>query len=323
MVCFCAVFFELWRHASWICALFAQVAAVGSVRIELPATDAAWARDALDGCNEALGTERCQISEAGNATDAGWFVSVEWQDASRLRARITLRPPAGHAVAVATREVAFSPADDLEKRYRAVGVIIAAHVIARVSTPETVPAEPQPSPVEQAAPDAAVGRVVWGLDLGLRMGPGLDRGAPRYGALLRAWLRPTGAPWAMLASLRGSHRFENPALSWLSASAGLRWDLAPMAWPVQLEWRTELALQRFQASARDPDSGARASAGAWRWGPMLGLEAVRLLGGGLGLFGGLEASYLRPSLRVEVRGREVGKESALRWAGLLGLRWTP
>jgi hypothetical protein len=163
---------------------------------------------------------------------------------------------------------------------------------------------------------------VWSVDLAVLAGPGLDRGAPRAGAMLRGLFRPFDAPLSGLLSVRAARRWDgkDPSLLWLGATAGLALRLQTPARPLALEARAELQLLRVQAEAADPESGAHESGGVSRLGGQLGLEVHAALGGRLSAFAGAEITALFPSIYLEVGGFEVGAERNLGWGGLAGLR---
>jgi hypothetical protein len=318
---------NLWIHLWLLPALFADL-----VAIESEPADPQLAPIAVESCSGALGSGSCRTLSAPDEP-ADWFARVIWDEPAGLRARIEIRRGTREAEPSSVRTVEFSAADAPAQRARAVGLIIAAFVMeharaaeAELPAPEPAPPpEPAPASEPEAAADEPAPRPpvpVWSVDLAVLGGPGLDRGAPRVGAMLRGLFRPFDAPLSALLSVRAARRWdgEDPSLLWLGATAGLALRLQTPARPIALEARAELQLLRVQAEAADPESGAHDSGGVLRRGGQLGLEAHAALGGRLSVFAGAEITALFPSIYLDIGRVEVGAERHLGWGALAGLR---
>jgi hypothetical protein len=223
------------------------------------------------------------------------------------------------------REIEFSQADELEQRHKALGLIIAAYVVANTrSAPEPEPvASPSPEPAPEPRELAPSPRrfAIWNGDIGLTAGPGLDRGEPRFGLMLRGVVRPIDIALGGLLSLRAARRFndDNPVL-WVSGSAGLALLLQAPASPLAVETRLEAIAQRMHTQAQDPISGERDEGGVWRFGGQLGLELQLRLASSIFLFAGADLEMLLPAVHLAVAGRSAGVEKPFAWGGLAGLR---
>jgi hypothetical protein len=310
----------------WIGVWLLQALLTDSVVIESSAFEPRLAQATIDSCNTALGDGHCRAaSQAGAA--AAWFVRIGWEDAEQLRARIEFRREPDAIEPDAVREIEFSQADAPEQRHKALGLIIAAYVVASMRSapepdrPEPSPSPPAPAPEPAASAPAPRRFATWSGDLGLTAGPGLDRGEPRFGLMLRGVVRPFDIALGGLLSLRAARRFDTTPVLWLSGSAGLALLLQTPSSPLAVETRAELVAQRMQAEARDPGSGERDEAGVWRLGGQVGLELQLRLADGFFLFGGADLGLLLPTVHIAVAGRRAGVEQALDWGGLLGLRY--
>lgn len=321
---------SLWIHFWLLPALLADL-----VAIESDPPDPDLAQIAIESCSDALGAGRCQAAGASDAA-ATWFVRVTWQPPERRRARIEIRHGARDATPASVRVVEFSAADDLAQRNRAIGLIIAAYVIEQsppAPATEVAPApapEPAPRPAafappaaeeEPAAPATAETRApAWGADLALLAGPGLDRGAPRLGLMLRGFARPLQLPLAALLALRLARRAGDTAVLWIGGAAGLALRLRTPLSALAFELRGEFALERLHAEASDELSGMQQSGGAYRYGGRFGLEAHVALGARFALFAGGELSALVPNVYLDVGGEPAGRDRTIGWGGLAGVR---
>jgi hypothetical protein len=290
-------------------------------------------------CSATLGRGRCRPGTQGDSEEPSvWYAVVVWLDSDHLRARVQFRR---RGELWAQRDVEFNSTDSTEQRERALGLIVAAYAMgSQASAPEEPATEPdEPTPKLQPAPARPAPEGVpggprdegpsddeplpdpssYGVDTGVFLGPGLDRGASRVGILVRPWVRPFTAPLVGLVQVRGSMRPDDPLVTWLSASAGVGGRLEPKDSLVAVELHLEAVGERLIASAEDP-SGMRESKGVYRFGGRLGGELQIPQRTPVSGFVGVEGSLLRPRVDVSVANREVGSEPAVGWAVLLGLR---
>jgi hypothetical protein len=316
----------LWIHLWLLPVLVADV-----VAIDAEPADPQLETIAIESCSGALGSGSCRADDARHEP-ADWFARVIWSEPEHLRARIEIRRATRDAEPSSVRTVEFSTADEPAQRERAVGLIIAAFVMEHARTagieagteapPPAAEPAPAPAPEIETGRDAAAPLPVWSVDLALLAAPGLDRGSPRAGAMLRGLFRPFDPPLSVGLGIRAARRWDDgdPSILWLGATAGLALRVQTPARPLAVEARAELQLQGMQAEAEDPVSGAHASKGISRRGGQLGLEAHVALGSSVSLFAGGEISALFPAIYLDVGGVEVGVERSLGWGALIGLR---
>lgn len=290
-------------------------------------------------CSATLGRGRCRAGSEEAGAASVWYAVVAWLDEQHLSARVQFRR-AGELWA--QRDVSFNPTDSAEQRERALGLIVAAYAMGtQASAPEEPRSEPapatQPEPPAEQSPSTSVTAAPpprdagtsddetetapsrYGVDTGVFLGPGLDRGASRVGLLLRPWLRPSNAPVLGIVQVRGAMRPDDPLVTWLSASLGIGARLEPEASLVAVEAHLEAVGERWIASAED-STGARESKGVYRFGARLGGELQIPQRSTVSGFVGVEGAFLRPKVDVAVADQTVGSEPSLSWAVLLGLR---
>jgi hypothetical protein len=304
----------------WIYFWLLPAVAADLVVVENATTDPQSTHVTIESYNAAIGA--CDA-----AHDPGtWYALVNWDEA-HLHARIEIHHGQPSGTPSSVREVDFTESDALEQRQRAVGLIIAAYVLenARAQTPPTQAAATSPvappPPSDTASTAEAIRQPSYGVDLALLAGPGLDRGAARFGTMLRGFARPFDAPLLLLVSARMAQRFDVPAVMWLSGSAGLALHLQAHDSPWALETRAELVLQRIEVRAKDLDTGTSATEGAWRSGGQLGLEAHAALSRDFYVFGGAELGVLFPAVHATAGGHNAGTDPRVGWGGLIGLRY--
>lgn len=279
--------------------------------------------DAAESCSGVLGKGRCRAID-GQAAPGGprFRVVVVFDDETQQTARIELHEAPGDAPR-ASRSVGFAPDDTLVERYRAIGLIAAAQVLsiepdlARKPAEPRQPSRPAPGEAQRAAPSGPERRNPWGLDLAGVAGSGLDRGAPRFGALARPFWAPFG-PVAFELGLRFAARPDDPFVSWSSISLGASLRLSPRAFPLGIRLRAGARGSLLVAST--DAAGESDSSSAFQLGPELGAELSWPEGATAAAFAGGELELPRPRLRVEVRGREAGQVPSVVAGGLLGVR---
>jgi hypothetical protein len=301
--------------------------AVGAIAIEAPPEDREVAQGAIDSCNEALGQPSCRLGAPDEAS-AAYYVRVAFFDAAKLEAQVEIRDRPESDAKIAVRHVAFSPADDLRQRYRALGLVVAAYVVGNPAVSEEpppvakpTPPPPSPSP-EPEPPDEPLPSVSGGADLGGLVGAGLNRGAPRFGVLLRGFVRFGELPLLPMLGVRLAYRADRPALYWLSGDAGLAVELTPHESAFGVAVRGAFVVERLIAQAEN-DDGASDSGAKTRVGGRLGVDLFLRLAPGFWLFGGGDASLLTPRVELDVAGAEVGEDPRLGWSGSIGLRVAP
>jgi hypothetical protein len=335
--------------APFITWLLLQAAITDTVAVESEPRAPELEQVLLDGCSAALGAaDRCRSASAAqpNPAPPTWFVRVEWsEDGKHARIAFRLHDAAGELTEL--RDVSFAEGDSAEQRSKAVGLIVAAYVVqqaeARAQDAQRKAAGAQPEPPAESGSDSdsdsdsgsdsdsdsgsdsdSERRVppVWGLDLALYGGPGLQHGAPRFGLLARGLAWPLSLPIAGVVGVRAAERFEQPELRWLSGTLGLAASLLPPQAPGGLELRAEAAAQNVRATAKQPAGTAREHDDVWRFGGFVGLDGWVELGAGFALLGGMELALFRPRVHLEIQGNEVGLDPAVSWSGAFGVRYT-
>jgi hypothetical protein len=269
-----------------------------------------------------LGPGRCHAIDRHAAPGGPRFrVVVVFDDETQQTARIELHERPDDALR-AVRSIGFAPDDTLVERYRAIGLIAAAQVLsiepdlARKPAPAPEPPRLAAQEAKLAAPSGSEQRDTWGLDLAGVGGSGLDRGAPRLGALARPFWGPFG-PVAFELGLRFAARPDDPTVSWSSVSLGASLRLSPRALPLGIRLRAGARASLVVAST---DAGHGDSSSALQLGPELGAEVSWPGSGPAAAFLGGELEIPRPRLRVELRGREAGEVPSVVAGGVAGVR---
>jgi hypothetical protein len=299
--------------------------------------EAGAARSVASSCSEVLGEGRCKALDAPlQSTSAHWYVVVVFANDARVQARIEVRR-ATSSESVAARDVQFAPDDSPEERHRAVGLIAAAQVLAlepdlgRKPEPEPPPPEPEPEPEppppepepEPPHPEPETTKAPtarrWGFDLGAFGGPFVDRGAPRFGLAARPFVQVLG-PLLVEVSLRAALRPDEPSL--FSGSAGLGLGLLLTPEHAELEVRTHLAFvaHKLVASARDDSTGERDTSQVVQLGPAIGADLAWPGASDVSFVLGAELEAPRPRIRLELRGRDAGRQPSVLWTAGAGVR---
>lgn len=301
-----------------------------AVGIYAPGADASQVDAAVEGCNQALGDERC--APARSETNTEWVATITWSDAEYRLAHVLLVRPGQEPAEEVTRDVEFGPEDPLEQRFRAVGLIVAAYVIASghatPEQPEPLPSEP-PEPPLGAPPKALAPpkapeprrRGKWGLDGAALMGGDLARERIGLGGMLRPWWRPPQLPLFALMQGRWMRSGNRLQAEWVSSSLGLGAHLQPRGARLGIELRIEGVAQHVSLLASDARTQRVERAEAWRFGARGGVDFVVDVAESWALFVGGDASALRPRLVVDVAGEAVGRERPVLWEGLAGIRF--
>lgn len=314
----------------WLPFLLLSPLVTGQVSIELPGASEE-ARDRIEqACNRALGEGRCVAASqplpaptpAQAAADAEGHprtVRVLWASDGR-RARLIFlggsdTPP---------RELSFSEQDPMPARWEAVGLVIAAYVLAdgRRTTPAATSEPPPPSTPAPSAPPSSPDPPRWAADLRLAVGPGLDRGAARFGLGLQGALRPWPAPILLLGQLEAAKRFEAPDVRFWSGGVGLGLWLPMPAPRLSLQLDLTAVAEHVEVSAIDPSSGLRDDGSQLRWGGRLAAALVACVSERVCVLGGARISALSPAVRVEILGTPAGRLDAVGFDALIGVRIT-
>lgn len=296
-------------------------AIVDSVVVELPTGRTAEASATLESCELNLGAERCRSSdEAG--PQPHWYAIVTWRDEQQLQAHVELHRTTRAGPLENVREIAFSDADSLEQRYRAIGLLIAFYVVAgRSQQPEEAPNAPLPPatpPLRPAPPQEH--DVAWGLDLSGLVGSGLEVNQRRAGGALRGWVAPFVVPVRPLFGLDWAAASGMADAIWLEGSVGAALRLEPFGAPLGLELRVEALAQRLSLSAQRGDRSDR----EWltRYGARTGLDVVLELTTGFAIVVGGQGSLVTPEYSVEVEAEPAGGEHVPAWDVLGGARFS-
>lgn len=294
-----------------------------------PGAEEAELAAAVEGCNQALGEQRCSAPRP--VEQSAWAATILWSDAERRRAHVQLAPVGGRGEELVTREVTFGPDDPLEHRFRALGLILAAYLVASGASEEGVPSAQErpraPSPTPSGgSPERDVARTVepaWGLDALATLGSGMGREALALGGALRPWWALPGVPLRVLgqARWRTAEAAMDLRAQWMSGALGLTAVLPIPQTVLSLELRTEALIELVHVQATDQDSGRKEAASLLRFAPRAGAELTFRLAAPWALLVGSDAEYLGRPLRVDVAGQPAGAETSWALQGLVGLRF--
>ena len=298
-----------------------------SVAIALePASESAVVEQVARSCEEAIGEGRCRNAlELSPAAVVTWYALIRVEDPNAPELKIEFHDRNAAGTLIETRALTFSERDTPASRWASAGAVIAAFVAARdaAGAPPIPASRPRPLPPPQRPTQQAAHELAWNVDLALFTGPGLDRGAYRWGGLGRAYVASPEAPGVLgLVSLRYAERPGDLALAWWSASAGLGARLGRRTTPLSVELTGELAFERFQMSAVDSASSRQEEAAQNRFGGRLSLNFAFNLASNLACVVGAEATALRPSVAISVGDGSAGRAPAVTYAFSAGLRFS-
>jgi hypothetical protein len=210
-----------------------------------------------------------------------------------------------------TRELAFSPDDPAEERWRALGFTIA--LLVGEKTFADAPPTPAASPVAEAATFCA-------LALKALTGTGLSDYGWRFGAELRVAFSAPGAPWFVSAAGQYA-RVAEPApdvhVRWLDLALGGGLQSNALLPDIGGRARLELLLENVAASAER--AGLSASRSAWVIGLRLGGDVVWPSLGQWAVVGSVDAFWLDGSTPVNVAGARVAESAPVGVAFSLGV----
>jgi len=294
-----------------------------AIAVEPPSESAA-ARAITQSCEGAIGEGRCHdAAELGPATVVAWYSLVRVGDPSAPELKIEFYDRSPSGVLIETRALSFSERDTAETRWASAGAVIAAFVAAREGA-GVAPVRPQVRPLPPPRPASpAHDALAWNVDLALFAGPGLDRGAFRFGGLGRAYVALPQAPRMLgLLSMRYAERADALALTWWSASAGLGARVGGGTTPLSAELTGEFAFERLLMSAIDPLTGAPVEAAQNRFGGRLSVNLALKLVNNLAWVAGVEATALRPSVAITVADDASGRAPTLTYAFSTGFRFS-
>ncbi len=306
------------------------------VVIELPAEDAAnpTAAELVAACSQAYADGECVL---GSSTDRGLHAFVVWEGAERRRAFLWVEAP-GPENRSAHRRIEFAESDKPEQRWRSVGFVIGSLAAdlepaggeAPVAGEKPARAEPArtpaPRPASEAPDEPAVDKRSqvafggFGFQAGGFTGWEPTAGNARAGAQLEA-LHGVGTD---LLFLQAGFRYaaalgdaSETGLSWYSGSAGVGVRGA-VDTHVAFEATAELVIEHLEMVAFD-DGSPRGETGRTLAGGRIGVD-VTAGGPRVAFVGGVEASVVGGTTRIEVGGRPVTSVSPFVLALTAGVR---
>jgi hypothetical protein len=275
----------------------------------------------LSACSDALkhraciaGDEADRVAEAPAAT-----AIIALPDGTDRHVRISLERLDVTPHRRSERDTRFAGEDPVIERWRTAGLVVAALMGESEITPEhSAPADDR-VPLTPANPDRSVGFVA----VTAQMGPGLDDGTVRIGAVVRGALT-FRSPVAFIALAMGhTVRPSEPGMSvsWstFGAGAGAR-TVVPGA-DLGLRVRVEVLLEYLQASTA---SGAALAGGGSRLLPGLsgGVDAVWPASSPIAVTAGFSLWALSGGTAIRLDQEKVGSSRWLSYAGLLGGQWS-
>lgn len=279
----------------------------------------------LEVCNQVLGRGECVAS--ADPPRGEWSALITWSDAEQRLAHVRFSRQGFEGSDHVTRDVEFGSADPLEQRLRAVGLVIAAYVIASSrSYEDEVPETPErdqatPKPLQSFDSPFPEDRSGWGIDAAALLGGSLSGAPPSWGAAFKPWWRPFSPPLLALGQLRWRTSERDLHIDWLSFSLGLALRIETPSAPFRIELRSEATAERVTLRARDITSARSEQASLWRLGARAGADVFVSLSDEWAIFVGGDANLLRPRLIVDVAGEPQGREPRLSLQGLAGIRW--
>jgi len=274
-------------------------------------------------CEEALGDGRCPVAgELKPATIVTWYAVIHSDEPDLSKLRVEFRDRSADGVLIEARTLTFSEHDNVKSRWASAGAVIAAFVAARDGTRispssghrelDTPPQWVEPTP---RGP-------VWGLDLALLTGPGIDPGGYRLGGLLRGFIGVVPrAPGVLgVLSLRYTARPGDLDVTWLSASFGMGARVGGQTSALSAELTGELAFERMLMSAENPLTGHTDSAAQNRFGGRLGVNFGWALWPTLSFVVGAEATAMRPAVSITVADAKAVHEPLVGFGLSAGIR---
>jgi len=130
------------------------------------------------------------------------------------------------------------------------------------------------------------------------------RGFPELGVELGASVLPGGSPLFAGVSVSGTHRFGAQVdASWLSGSIGGGARIGSPTAPFACEFRGAFVSEYWRFEASEP--GRTEQTGRVRFGGLVGIDALWVLGSKWQLSLGVQGLAVGPRLRVDVEGRTV------------------
>jgi hypothetical protein len=294
-----------------------------AIATDIPAETGRAAPIVSKSCEAVVGAGRCPLAQDLAAPDiVAWYAVVRADDAEGSRIRIEFHDRQATGALVETRELVFSERDNADSRWASAGAVIAAFVVAR-DTPSGVPVVTrQPEIRTEPSPDTQALR--WGFDLAFATGPGLDRGAYRFGGLGRGFVGLPRAPNVLgVLSLRYAQRPGDLDLAWASGSLGIGVRSGGRRSPLTVELLGELVVERMWVAGRNAETGHEGSSSENRFGGRLGVNAAFAIWQSVGFVLGAEANALRPSVDITFLDAHVGRDPTVQFALSCGVRVSP
>lgn len=290
--------------------------------IDAPGASADEVSAAVAGCSEVLSANECTSNiEAEMPT---WRAEITFLDEARLFATVRLtRYEDGAEAEVLVRDIRFAETDPPEHRFRAVGLIVAAHLVARGDrpTPPAPPPPPAPEPEGEPPPPPPPPQLSWyrvGFDVALLAGGGLAEQQVPFGIAVRPYYRPTPLPLDLILGFRWARSDDAVRSDWMGLSAGARVRLVPPDWPLGLELRAEFLAEQVNLLATADGETERAS--TWRFGGRFGADVSVPFASRFAFVLGGDVGVLDPDVVVSVAGQPAGRTSGPELQGLVGVR---
>jgi hypothetical protein len=272
----------------------------------------------LGACSQAAADSQCYLVSEAPEGPYRAIAIVSWEREDRVRVEVGVRRAEGGEWR--TRQLSFQPADESLERFRSVGFVVGT--LARDAPDAQADAAhselPKASPPTQPAASTPEPRISGFLMPLALVGGALDEGGPRFGAGLRAGLRPH-PNWFLMAAVEGSFRprAREVTLVWIDAGAGAGVRTTGAS-PLHFELRLELLAEVFRAEAQVGWRGESRSrvVGAARAGTDLVLD----LSPTVGLAAGADAMLRFGSTELRVGGENIGSTGGVDLGGMIGVR---
>ena len=275
----------------------------------------------LSACSDALkhrpciaGDEPQRVAEAPAAT-----AIIALPDGTDRHVRISLERLDVTPYRRSERDTHFAGEDPVIERWRTAGLVIAALMGESEISPERPVAADDRVSAATVRSDRSLGFVA----VAAQVGPGLDDGTVRIGAIARGALT-FRSPVAFVAlSLGHTVRPSEPGMSiaWTTFGAGVGARAVVAGADLGLRVRVEVLLEYLQANST---SGAALSGGGSRLLPGLsgGVDVVWPASSPLAVTAGFSMWWLSGGTAIRLDEQKIGSSRWLSYAGLLGGQWS-
>ncbi len=253
----------------------------------------------LDACSRAALPSPCVLRSEDNARAPSLVVATVTWNESGTAVRVHVEAT-GQRGAALDQDLAFRDTDELEERWRSVGLTVGT--LAANAVPPPSPVQPPPRAREPARPVRALRAQA---SLGTVAGPGFDNGPWRIGAWVRGDLALSPLPLSLFVDAthaQSAGRVRDVSGSWTTVAVGAGAFAEIDALQLRLGVRLAGTGERIGAAARDSSTGQQAGGARWVPGARAGLELLWPFQGWVGLVAASDVWWTPSPTDVLVRG---------------------